>query len=524
MLAALKSLLVVLLVAWVVFALAKPICLRFMTETDFIRRRNIWIVLTAVGLLSPNIWLFALVAIPILIWSGHKETNCVALYLLLMHVVPPVGKQIPIAFINQLFELDFYRILAIALLTPAARKLMGAKTETKPSGLGAMDGLVLAYLALSLVLGMPHESITNTLRRTFLFGIDVLLLYYVVSRTCISRRLILEALAAVVLTSAIAAPLALVEGLSTWLLYQPIGYRWETADSIRMLMREDMLRAQVSVGHSLALGYMISMGFCCWLHLRTHLDSKGLGLGIGVWMWIGLAATLSRGPAMTAVMGYFAYMALGWKGSVRLAKSMITSALLIGVFFASPLGDSLMEFLPFVGTVDAETVNYRQRLAAVSWTLILENPLFGDPFFMSNMEEMRQGQGIIDLVNVYAAVALQSGTVGLLLLLGPFLLGMWKTLKLIKQSSVAEPGLADLGAVLIACMLATLFMFATGSFGTCLVKMYYVLAGLAAGYASLADHAQGQPKTIATAAPRQSSPFHRQTAIGTSRGSFSAHR
>ncbi len=116
MLDVLKSLIVVLSVAWVVFSLAKPICLRFMAEVDFIRRRNVWCLLTAAGLMSPNIWLFALVSAPIVIWSGRRETNSVALYLLIMHVVPPIGKQIPAVLINQLFELNFYRILAFALL------------------------------------------------------------------------------------------------------------------------------------------------------------------------------------------------------------------------------------------------------------------------------------------------------------------------------------------------------------------------------------------------------------------------
>jgi O-antigen ligase len=98
---------------------------------------------------------------------------------------------------------------------------------------------------------------------------------------------------------------------------------------------------------------------------------------------------------------------------------------------------------------------------------------------------MRQGQGIIDLVNVYLTIAMQMGLIGLFLFLGPFLLGMLATWRLIKRSSGADLEYSLLGASLLACMLATAFFMATGSFGGGLAKMYYVLAGFAAAYSQL---------------------------------------
>jgi hypothetical protein len=502
MLDALKSLLVVSAVAWVVFALAKPICLRVMAEDDFLRRRNVWFVLTAAGLMSPNIWLFALVSVPILVWSGRKDGNIVALYLLLLHVVPPIGKQIPTVLVNQLFEFNFYRTMALALLVPAAWRLMGAKSGTlPPPGRAAMDKLVLGYLALALVVGLPYESITNTLRRTFLFGIDAVLIYYVVSRTCNSYRSILEAMASLALAGAIAAPLAMVEAGSTWLLFGAIGDRWETIDSINKLLRGETLRAQVSAGHALALGYMLSIGFCCWLHLRSKMTAKWIWFSGGAWIVMGLGATLSRGPLLASFAGFFAYMALGRHGSARLVKAVVFVCLLLGVVYVSPFGDEFVDLLPFIGTVDAENVVYRQRLAETSLVLIGQNPVFGDPLFLSNMEELRQGQGIIDLVNVYATVALQTGIVGLSLFLGLYVFAMRRSYQAIDRSIATEPAVADQGAALVACLVATLLMMAVGSFGTSLAKMYYVLAGLAAGYIGFAGAAALVPETGAAVAP-----------------------
>ena len=78
-----KELVVVLTIAAIVFRLATPIALEFMDSGDFARRRLVWFLLTAVGFLSPNFWLYALVAIPVLLWANRSEPNPVALYLLL---------------------------------------------------------------------------------------------------------------------------------------------------------------------------------------------------------------------------------------------------------------------------------------------------------------------------------------------------------------------------------------------------------------------------------------------------------
>ena len=48
----LKAMIVVLAIAMAVFIIAKPICLRFMAEHDFSRRRNVWFALTLAAFIS----------------------------------------------------------------------------------------------------------------------------------------------------------------------------------------------------------------------------------------------------------------------------------------------------------------------------------------------------------------------------------------------------------------------------------------------------------------------------------------
>ena len=109
----LKALIVVLAISAVMFSVAKPLALRFGSESDFTRRRNVWLVLTIIGFLSPNFWLFALVAIPVLAWGSRKDSNPVAFYLIMLHVIPVVEIPIPVVWMQSLFSLEIYRIARI---------------------------------------------------------------------------------------------------------------------------------------------------------------------------------------------------------------------------------------------------------------------------------------------------------------------------------------------------------------------------------------------------------------------------
>lgn len=118
-----KEMIVALVIGAVIFRFAKPIALQFSTEADFLRRRNLWFGLTTIAFLSPSFWLYALVAFPILWWAGRKDTNPVALYLMLLHVIPPLPVSIPVVGIHALFDVDNYRLLSFSVLVPAALRL-----------------------------------------------------------------------------------------------------------------------------------------------------------------------------------------------------------------------------------------------------------------------------------------------------------------------------------------------------------------------------------------------------------------
>ena len=152
-----KALIVVLVIGAVVFWVTKPIALQFTEERDFSRRRNVWYALTLAAYLSPNFWAFALVAVPLLAWAGRKDPNPVALYLLLMHVIPSTPVDIPIAGINALFPLDNpdyfpLRTDSNCVETSSIRLML-----VRIRGLTAMDVTAPWYGAMQIALFIPPD-------------------------------------------------------------------------------------------------------------------------------------------------------------------------------------------------------------------------------------------------------------------------------------------------------------------------------------------------------------------------------
>jgi hypothetical protein len=476
----LKALVVVLGIACAVFWLAAPLMRRFMAPADLRRRVGLWFVLTVAGFASPNFWFFLIVAAPLLVWAGQRDPNAAALTLVLLHVIPTIDVEVPTLIVNRLFELTHYRVLALLVLLPAAWRLAAATSgQPKPAALRAADTCVLAFCALQLVLLAPYESFTNTMRRGFLYGLDVGLVYYVFSRGLRDARRFDEAIAALCLGVAVMAPIAVFESLRQWLLYPGIAARWGAPNEFSWLMRGESLRAQAAAGHALVLGYLCAMALALWAFLQQRIPEAATLKALAfVTLVGGLLAAISRGPWLVAVLAYFAFYLLGPSPGSALLKRLGIAGVVGALLLISPWGASLIDRLPFVGTVDVQNVEYRQRLADVSWLLIQRHPWFCDPFVLYQMEELRQGQGIIDLVNGYAATALFFGGVGLVLQLGAFAIGLVLAIVDALRLPRRDAGRAARSAVLAACMTGTLLMLAFGGFGGGLAIMFWIFGGL----------------------------------------------
>jgi O-Antigen ligase len=495
----LKELIVVSAIAFVIFRLARPIALRFSDEKDFARRRNIWFALTATAFLSPNFWVFVLVAVPLMFWGGRKDKNPIALYLLLLHVVPPLPIDIPLPGFSSLFSLDNYRLLTFCVLIPAAWRLRQSRDAARIGGIAFMDVLLLAYGALQVILfvapDLPNhvviqDSFTNELRNLFLFFVDFYVLYYAVSRSCSTRQAIGEAQAAFCMACALMAAVAVFETLRHWLLYVDIAVRWSGDPAYGFYRaREGLIRAQVSSGNTLALGYLLATACGFWLYLQSSVKSRFWRLAVMLLLWLGLLATYSRGPLIGAIAIYAVVGALSIKSFSKLLKGVAAVLLLGLVVSQTPLGDRIAGLLPSSkASVDDEanfSITYRKRLLVRSWELIQEHPFFGDQLALQKLNDMRQGEGIIDMVNTYVQVAVFYGFIGLAIFVGFILSALLGVYRTAKRTIRSDRDFGLMGLVLVGCIVGTLLMLATCSFIYGYAQVFYVIAGLAAAYVNL---------------------------------------
>jgi O-antigen ligase len=499
----LKELIVVMGLSVVMFSLAKPIALRFSDARDFDRRRNIWLVLTPIAFFSPNIWLYVLVAAPLFIWAGRKDKNPVALYLLMLHLVPPVEVPIPFPGINVLFNLSNYRLLSLCVLLPAAWRLRKTQDPERISGRTSIDILIVAYGVIQVVLFVPpnlgtyvviQDTFTNQLREAFLYFIDIYAAYYVVSRFCSNRAAIGEAMAAFWLACVLMAAVAVFENLRHWLLYTDMAVRWTGDPGFGFAKyRGGVLRAAVSSGNPLALSYMFAIACGFWVYLGSFLQSKVRRYGVMFLLWLGLVVTYSRGPWIGAAVIYIVIAVLGRRALSRLVKGGVGALLLLLVAAQFPVGGRIIRLLPFMKQAGDEETNfsitYRQRLATRSWELIQEHPLLGDQLALQKLNDLRQGEGIIDTVNTYAEVTMFYGFIGITIFIVALLIPMLGAYRVARRTLQSDPEFALLGSALVACIVGTLVMLISCSFILAYQELFYVLAGLAAAYAHIGRRA-----------------------------------
>jgi O-antigen ligase len=178
-------------------------------------------------------------------------------------------------------------------------------------------------------------------------------------------------------------------------------------------------------------------------------------------------------------------------GPRRLSRAVRLSLWLAPVLaglLLSPMGPKIIDLLPFIGEVESFNVTYRQRLFDVSLVVIRSNPWFGSFDYLNNvaMEEMVQGEGIIDIVNSFIGVALAYGLVGLGLFVGVFTCAGWSVVRVIRSTST-ESELHDVARALLIALVGIVVTITTVSSIGVIPLVYWITCGLCVGCLSLAQ-------------------------------------
>jgi len=486
----LRELIVILVLATAVFAFAHRSACSITEAGDFTRRRNLWFALTLVAFLVPNFWVYTAIAIPLLFHANRRETNPPSLFFFILFALPMATIQIPgIGFISNLFELSHARLLALFILLPAFISLR-RHSDTPPFGSTGPDKVLAAFLLLTIILYLRETSVTGTLRQTFYIFTDVFLPYFVVSRSLKSLQAFRDALLSLVLAIIVLALIGIFETSWHWLLYRELQGTFELVGisiSGGYTTRDGMVRAIASTGQPTALGYLMAVGLGLYLFLQRSIQRKLIWrLGM-ILLAAGLVAPLSRGPWVGAAVLMIVFIATGRYAVRRLISLALLALLALSLMPLLPGGERIINLLPFIGSTEKETIVYRENLITNSMIVIQRNPFFGSVNYLETpeMESMRQGQGIIDIVNTYLVIALEKGFVGLGLFVGFFalvLLGIYRAMRSIPDRNSEEH---LLGRVLLATLLSVLVIIFTVTSITVIPIVYWSVAGLGVAYAQM---------------------------------------
>lgn len=469
----------------------RVLCPAVIATPDFVRRRNVWLALTLSAFLSHNYWLFLGISTVVLWWAGNptRERNPMALFFFVMFAVPGFTANLSgFGVVESLFEMTHIRLLTLLILLPAALRLR-RDAETNRLGTFASDWFLMGYLLLAVMHQVTFLPFTQAIRGTFYVVVDALIVFYVASRSVNTFPALRETVASYCVALLIIVPIAVFEFGKSWLLYSTLdgalGLSWSGS---QYLGREGLLRATGPAGHSLVLGYALAVALGLWFCLQRTLKPLAWWMGVFA-LSIGLIAPVSRGPWVGALLIVLAAVAIGRGAGSRVVKLLLAGVIGFVAVAMSPYADKLMGFMPFIGTVDSSNVSYRELLLEVSLRVIRENPLFGRPDFLSNplMEQLRQGQGIIDLVNSYLAVALYSGLVGLFLFVGVFASTMLPLINAIRRAGRLSLEVEAAGRAIFAVLIGVVMMIATVSSIFAIPTIYWAMCALALAYKGMVD-------------------------------------
>ncbi|MDB5995402.1 MAG: ligase [Pseudomonas sp.] len=484
-----RALVVILVLAGVVFAMARQPAMDLIRYNDFTRRRNLWFALTIVAFFSYSFWVYAAVAIVVLTLARKRERNPIALFFMLLFLIPPVSAQIPgFGVMNYFFDFNHVRLLALFILLPAFFALR-RRADTVSFGRTWPDKLLAANLILTSLLLLRQTTVSDTLRQTMYLFTDVFLPYYVASRALKNISDFKDALLAFVLAAMVLSLIGIFEFVRSWLLYSALisalGMHWEMSS---YLSRGGSLRASVTTGQAIALGLVISVAIGFYLFLQESVRSK-LQRRLGALLLAGgLFAPLSRGPWIGAASMLMVYIASGRNAIKRLMLLGLLAVLALPLLAVVPGGQKVLDLLPFIGTVEVENITYRQRLIDNSLIVIQRNPWLGSFDYRNTpeMQSMIQGEGIIDIVNTYIGIALSFGLIGLTFFVAFFITVLVGIRKGMRSFPNKDDEMRRLGRALFATLAGILVTIFTVSSITVIPVVYWSVAGLCVAYAQMA--------------------------------------
>ena len=280
-----------------------------------------------------------------------------------------------------------------------------------------MDALLLVMLLVQIFMDGRGNEVGDILRGTLLVGLQSGLLYFVVSRAFKDSRSPSDLLIDLLVAGAILAVLAQLESFRFWLLYDAmphaLGANLEDSSGYAK-QRGGMLRGRATYNESTGLSLFLGVLIVMLLALRRRFaQSWPRFFAIGLMLVAGMLATFARVGYVAIAAGLIALPLFerNWAALLRLAILLPSAWLALTIL--SALSPVIAASTGFSGEADG-SVEYRRMMLDACLGIIRESPVFGMsiPDIMARLEHLRNGEGIIDLLNQPLIIFMRAGIVG----------------------------------------------------------------------------------------------------------------
>jgi O-antigen ligase len=481
----LKALVVVLAISITVFAAFSKQMVLFGVDKDRVLIRAKAYLICLVGMFATgNFWLASGILVLVIRWANKTESNPLALFLVFLLGLPnPAAALSGLGVFGHLLEITPHRFAALLILLPVAIKTYRERKASKKT-LAIPQKMQILYFGLMFWLTLNVGTLLGVVRVGFVYPVlDAILITYVAANTLTDRAKMWDFMGTLVFMMLVMSAIAIFEASWKWLLFSGVTAALESSSygwTPYLLRDETLLRAMGSAGHAIILGYLIMIAVLIVLGSLGRISLKTT-LAILILLIGGSIATVSRGPWVGVACGVFVLCLVSGSREKLLLGLMISSVFLVPLAMMTQAGRKVVEFLPFFGTIETETIDYRQRLVEIAINVAQQNPFFGayDFLLRPEMQEMRQGQGIIDIVNTYVSVVLYSGLTGLFFFVGAFVSALYYGLKCVNGRGNRRDEMAIASQIVIACLVGMMVTIYTVSSIGAVPHFYWAFIGVA---------------------------------------------
>lgn len=444
-------------------------------DAAWVKGKPLAILLTlfAVGMLGHTIWVVYAVLVAILPMTARNRAEAAALFLVANGAVPELSTYLTVGG-AAIFAIDKWMCLSIGLLIVFLKE---PRTGLRFNGW--FDIPFLLMLGLEFVQARD-QNFTSTVRSLLTTILAIGLPYFIFTRSIGKVEDMRRVMVALVLIGFVLATIGIFESRMHFLAYQQMYRALNVAGLDGKLFKErgGILRAVTSFGEATGFSQFLAIALIATIAMRySFRTTSRMVIALGV-ISVGIFVTSSRNAWIAAGIGVLTfdlyrrrYLALSGKAAVL---GMAYTFLVL-----------IAEFSPYVATMmgksadTAGTADYRSQLLKRGLEEFRKHPYAGLNIqsVMDNMIDMKQGEGIIDIVNAYLFYGLTAGIGGVIALALVFSLPAWAMIVSRKRLS-EHLFLERTAAFVFATAIANFITNAFTSFGGRNSTYFYVVLGI----------------------------------------------